>query len=297
MAANASGIEKYKALAVWCLGKTYDRIGEHRQSYDHLQEAYRLFNTLPIEVELQRLSGLCGVDLTSVARSTLQDKAKAVSLARDVEIKCAALSDDIVHGRSLNVLGVALIGAGQPQEALVHLHHARAMLKAVGNTPNLANACRFIARAHFKAGRIPEALDAVQEAWALIESSAMAEQQEYISMEFGKILFSANRDTEAWKYIEIALNKASAIGNRHDIAKALEYMGYGYLRGGDYKNAYGAYEAAAEKYPGTVSISGEERCKENMAKIQQKQANTDAVIGFYRHGYDADQSLFYPLSL
>jgi tetratricopeptide (TPR) repeat protein len=209
-------------------------------------------------------------------------------------MKCAALSDHVIHGRSLNVLGTALIEAGQPQEALVHLDRARAMLRAVGNTPNLANSCRFIARVHYKERRIPEALDAVQEAWELIQSSAMANQQEYISMEFGKILFSANRDTEAWKYIEIALMKASSIGNPHDIAKALEFMGYGYLRRGDYQNAYGAYEAAAEKYTGTVSVSGEERCKENMARIQQKQANTDAVIGFYRHGYDADQSLFYP---
>jgi len=61
-------------------------------------------------------------------------------------------------------------------------------------------------------------------------------------------------------------------------------MGYGYLRRGDYQNAYGAYEAAAEKYPGTVSVSGEERCKENMARIKRKQANTDAVIGFYTSG-------------
>ena len=293
-AADASGVEKYKALAVWCLGKTYDRIGDHHHSYDHLQEAYQLFNTLATEVESQRLSGQCGIDYAAVARSTLQDKGKAVSLARDVEIKCASLSDNVVHARSLNVLGIALTGAGQLQEALFHLHHARAMLEAVGNTPNLANACRYIARVHYKEGRIPEALDAVQEAWGLMESSAMVNQQEYISMEFGKILFGANRDTEAWKYIEIALMKASAIGNRHDVAKALEFMGYGYLRRGDYQNAYGAYEAAAEKYPGTVSISGEERCRENMARIQQKRANTDAVIGFYRHGYDADQSLFYP---
>jgi hypothetical protein len=291
-AANASGVEKYKASAVWCLGKTYDRIGDHRHSYDHLQEAYRLFNTLPSEVESQRLGCQCGIDLAGVARSTLQDKDKAVSLARDVEMKCAGLSDNVIHGRSLNVLGIALTEARQPQEALVHLDRARAMLRVVGDIPNLANACRLIARAHYKERRLPEALDAVQEAWKLVESSAIANQ--HIALEFGKILFSANRDTEAWEYIEIALMKASSIGNRHDIAKVLEYMGYGYLRRGDYQNAYGAYEAAAEKYPGTVSVSGEERCKENMDRIQRKQVNTNAVIGFFRHSYDVDQSLFYP---
>jgi len=207
-------------------------------------------------------------------------------------MKCATLSDNVIHGRSLNVLGVALIEARQSQEALVYLHRATAMLRDVGDTPNLANAYRFIARVHYKERRVPGALEAMQEAWKLIESSGIANQ--HIPLEFGKILFSANRDTEAWEYIEIALMKASHIGNRHDVAKALEYMGYGYLRRGDYQNAYGAYEAAAEKYPGTVSVSGEERCKENMARIKRKQANTDVIIGFYRHGYDVDQSLFYP---
>ena len=291
-AANASGVERYKASAVWCLGKTYDRIGDYRHSYDCLQEAYLLFNTLPNEVESQRLGGLCGIDFASVARSTLQDKGAAVSLARDVEMRCAALSDSVIHGRSLNVLGMNLSEARQPQEALVHLNRARAMLRAVGNTPNLANTYRLIARVHYKERRLPEALDAVQEAWKLMESSAIANQ--HISLEFGKILFTANRDTEAWEYIEIALMTASSVGNRHDVAKALEFMGYGYLRRGDYQNAYGAYEAAAEKYPGTVSVLGEERCKENMARIKRKQANTVAVLGFYRHGYDVDQSLFYP---
>ena len=35
------------------------------------------------------------------------------------------------------------------------------------------------------------------------------------------------------------------VGNRGEVAKALEYMGYGYLRTGDYGNAYEAYGAAA----------------------------------------------------
>jgi hypothetical protein len=68
----------------------------------------------------------------------------------------------------------------------------------------------------------------------------------------GRILFNTNRDTKAWKYIEISLINASYIGDRLQVARALEYMGYGYLRRGDYQNAYGAYEAAAEKYLGTV---------------------------------------------
>jgi len=88
--------------------------------------------------------------------------------------------------------------------------------------------------------------------------------------------------------------KASYIGNRLEVAKASEYMGYGYLRRGDYENGYGAYKAAATKYLGTIEAWAEKNCKENMVRIKRKQGNPDEVIGFYRHCKDIDQSLFYP---
>ena len=73
-------------------------------------------------------------------------------------------------------------------------------------------------------------------------------------------------------------------------------MGYGYLRRGDYLNAYGAYEAAAESYLGTVD---EEpyctKCKVNMAKIKDMQKNPDLNVGFERPRRDINwPSLYYP---
>ena len=70
-------------------------------------------------------------------------------------------------------------------------------------------------------------------------------------------------------------------------------MGYGYLRRADYRNAYGAYKVAAEIFLGTINASIEKNCKENMARIKQKEGNPDLVIGFYRHSLDVDDSLFY----
>jgi tetratricopeptide (TPR) repeat protein len=126
------------------------------------------------------------------------------------------------------------------------------MLKAVKNIPNLADAYQVIARVHYHEWRLPEALEAIQEAWKLVEStSADARSKATISWESGLIHFSANRDAEAWKHTEIALMLASQYGYQLAIARALDLMGYGYLRRGDYENAYGAYEAAAEKYRGT----------------------------------------------
>ena len=120
--------------------------------------------------------------------------------------------------------------------------------------------------------------------------------QAQTSLVFGMILFSANRDTEAWKYMEISLMKNSHLGNRRNSAIVLEYMGYGYLRRGDYVNAYGAYEAAVENYRSTVD--GEPygtTCTDNMAKIKDKQRNPDLNVGFERPRTDNDlPSLFYP---
>jgi tetratricopeptide (TPR) repeat protein len=295
-AAKASGVKRYIASAVWCLGWTYRQLGDNRSSYDHLQEA-RLLSNDPsaADMELQRLHCKCGIDLVEVAKMTSEDKGEAVSLARDVEIQCAALSDDHVHGWSLVLLGAALNETSQREEALVHLNRARIMLKALTNTSFLAVACQITARVHYHEWRLPEALDAIQDACNLIESSSNPNSQAIISLESGLIHFSNNRDTEAWKHTEIALMQASHVGDRLTIARALDLMGYGYLRRGDYGNAYGAYEAAAEKYRGTVDAEVETRCNDNMARIKMKQKNPDAEVGFYRTILDVDTSLFYPL--
>jgi tetratricopeptide (TPR) repeat protein len=253
--AKASGVVKYIASAVWCLGKTYLELGD-RRSYDHLQEAYQLFNTLPRgRVELQRLCGLCGIDLVDAARLALPDINKAVSLARDVEKKCATLSDDLIHGRSLVVLGTALSAlcrTQQKEEALHFLDQARTKLEAVGNIYNLAEACQAISWVHYDEGRLPAALSAIKEAWTYAKLTDSPSIKATLSLTFCKILFSTDRDTEGWDHIIIALDMASYTGDRLAVARALEYMGYAYLRRGDYQNAYGAYEAAAGKYPGTV---------------------------------------------
>ena len=298
-AAKDSAVQRYIALALWCLGMTYSQLGDMQSSYDYLQEAYQLFNTLPPgEIASQRLSGQCALDLVNAARMTLpvERLGEVVSLARDVEKKCAVLSDDVTHGRSLVQLGGVLHEARQPQEALRYLDQARTMLKAAGNIYNLATACQIISLVHYNEGRLPEALDAIEEAWKYAELIDSPSIQTYASLVFGVVLFSANRDAEAWTQIEITLMKASYVGDRLSIARALHYMGYGYLRRGDYHNAYGAYEAAAERYLGTVDTYDEKLCRDNMAKIERKQGNldSDTVVGFYRPGLDIDRTLFYP---
>jgi tetratricopeptide (TPR) repeat protein len=229
-AVKASGVKKNIASAIWCLGWTYHHLGDERSSYNHLQEAYLLSNDPSAGgMELQRLHCKCGSDLVEVAKMTLEDKGELVSLAKDVERKCAALSDDHVHGLSLVRLGSALHTARQPQQALEHLNRAQIILKAVKNVPDLASAYHGIAWTHYLERRLPEALGAIQEAWKLVEPRDTPSSQATISFSSGLIHFSANRDLQAWMHTEIALMKASHVGDRLIIARALELMGYGYL--------------------------------------------------------------------
>ena len=292
MAAKASEIQRFIASAVWCLGKTHFRLGNTDISYNHMQEAYHFFNTLPPgDVESQRLGGLCGIDLAESARFILHDE--VVSLAWIVEKKCSALSDNVLHGRSLLQLGVALYGVQQWQGALYHMDRARTVFKTVGNTLNLASAYQCISWVYRAEHRLLDALDAIEEAWEYAELTASRSLQTTVSLTLCSILFNTNQDAKAWKYIEISLINASYTGNRYQVARALEYMGYGYLRRGDYQNAYDTYEASAEKDFDSRFVNLK-LCKENMDRIKRKQRNPDTVVGFYRPPGDIDKTLFYP---
>ena len=291
--AKAFRNKRYIAFSLWCLGNTHGLLGEFYAAYDHLQEAYQLYNALlPGDRELQQLCCQCGIDMVNEARFTFQDGAKVVSLARDVEKQAASVSDDFTHARSLVILARVLVQFGDLQEALRHLERAKQM----GISSLRDDVYFWIAYVHYREKSLPEALDAAEEAWKLSEPDNNLVVQAQISFLLGRILFSANRDTEAWKYLEISLTKNLELGNRRDSAAALEYMGYGYLRKGDYLNAYGAYEAAAESYLGTVDeVPGSTTCKDNMAKIKDMQKNPDLNIGFDRPRSDNNwPSLFYP---
>ena len=294
--AKAFGIKKHIASTSFCLGTTYSLLGEFHAAYDHLMEAYQLFRALlPGDHELERLCCQCGIYLIDAARLIFgfEDYHMVVSLARDVEKRSATISDDLIHGRSLIMLGLVLRRIQDPKESLCHLE--RGKVKVTGSI-YFAEACDSIANVYYGMDKLPEALDAVKEGWKHAELRNNLKDQAEISITFSKILFSANRDAEAWNYIEIALMKNSHLGNRRDSGIALDYMGYGYLRRGDYLNAYGAYEAAAESYLGTdlEELEGN-RCKDNMALIRNKQRDPDLNIGFKRPCIDKDWlSLFYP---
>ncbi|KDR71136.1 hypothetical protein GALMADRAFT_75322 [Galerina marginata CBS 339.88] len=294
-AAETHGVNGYIASAIWCLGSTYCDIGEYDLSYDILQTAYQLFNSLPnADPELQWLGGLCGMDLVLAAGFVLDDKDDLVLLALEVEEKCADFSDDI-HGQSLVSVGYALHWATRYEEALSYLDLGSALLQGSKNAPNLATAYQAISWVHYEECRFPQALDAVEEAWRLAETTDVPSIQANIAGQFCKILFSVDRDAQAWNYLETYLAKAQHIGKLNAIADALEYVGYGYLRQGAYQNAFSAYEAAARQYLSSRYPWGEKICKDNMVRINQKQAKPDSDVGFNRPTADNNKSLFYPL--
>lgn len=291
-AAKAFGVEKHIASAVWCLGRTHYNLNfKHRLAYANLQEAYQLFNTLPPDDVTQRLGGQCGIDFVNCARH-VDKHSEIVSLARDVEARCATLSDNLVHARSLVFLGVVLDTAEQWSEALHSLGQAKTILKVLKNDANLAYAYQITARVHYHQHQLQEALAAGEEARKYAELSDSPYIQAFIYQEYARILFSADRDQEAWARLEVSLMMAAQVGNRGGVAMALEYMGYGYLRRGDYGNAYEAYEAAAVEYCKSGEAWVEERCRDNMARIKRKREE-DAVIGFRRPHLSVENSLYY----
>ena len=96
--AKAFGNKRYIASSLWCLGRTYGYLGEFYAAYDHVQEAYQLYNALlPGDRDLQRLCCKCGVEMVEGARVTFKDGDKVISLARDLEKQAATVSDDEIH--------------------------------------------------------------------------------------------------------------------------------------------------------------------------------------------------------
>ena len=190
------------------------------------------------------------------------------------------------------MLAKLMVNFGNREEALRHLERA----KQIGDVDLSSGIYYYIADLHYREKRLPEALDAAEEAWKLCQTHNNLVNQALFSYLLVKILFSANRDTEAWKFMEISLTNNLELGNRRDSAMTLEYMGYGYLRRGDYLKAYGAYEAAADSYLGTdLEEPDGTTCKDIMAKIKDKQKNPDLNIGFERPRNDNDYpSLYYP---
>ena len=293
--ARAFGNKTYIASSLWCLGDTYGYLGEFYASYDNLQEAYQLYylynalQVLPGNRELLRRRCQCGISMVDAARLVLKECDKVVSFARDVEKQAATISEDDTHARSLITLAGILDEVGNQQEALHHLE--RAKLMEIGTVAS--SLYYWIAIVQYHEKRLPEALDAAEEAWKLSESLVEQAQNSFC---LGVILFSANRDIEAWKFMEISLTKNLELGNRRNSARTLECMGYGYLRRGDYVNACGSYEAAAESYLGTVEEEvGRATCEDNMAKIKDMQKNPDLSVGFNRPYWDINwPSLYYP---
>ena len=151
--AKAFGDKKSIASSLWSLGITYSYLGEIYAAYDHLKEAYQLFNDLlpsqkwydlrkgflgkkkgpravsrsPGNRELHCLCCGCGIAMVDVARMIFEDGDKVISMARDVEKQAATVLDDDIHARSLIILGFVLDKYGDRQEALRHLERAREM--------------------------------------------------------------------------------------------------------------------------------------------------------------------------
>ena len=79
----------------------------------------------------------------------------------------------------------------------------RTKLMGIASDTLSSNVYYLIALIHYSENRLPEPL----EAWKLSEPRNDVVNRARISFALGMILFSANRDTKPWKYMEISLAK------------------------------------------------------------------------------------------
>ena len=291
--AESFGDQKYIGIAHWCLGRTYYFVHAKSLSYEHLQKAYEVFQA-STDPQYRRFCGSCGIDLVDTATFVLKDEAETIRLAREVEEKCATLGDDTIHGKSLLFVGVALEQAAQSSDALEYYVRAKNVLESAGSTLDLIEVYHMMGRLLLSKNRIADAVDALEEGWKLAAPTSIPYLHAMASSDLAKALVSSNRDADAMPYLEIALTTTKFLGNQWQVSIALEYMGYVYLRRGDYQNALNAYEAATNTYmQKTTDKDSGRRCEENAARIMRKLVN-DEVVGFFRPIWDPNKSLFEP---
>ena len=163
----------------------------------------------------------------SAADAELTWLTRRVSLARDIEKQAATVSDDQTHSASLVILWsvldslvtspsmsklsrIAHIGIGHRSRfwKILDIDRRPCVSWSVPSRWGLINInslCSevyfWIAIVHYNEKRVLEALDAAEEAWRLSEEphNNLVDQAR-MSLLLGVILFSANRDTEAWKW-------------------------------------------------------------------------------------------------
>jgi hypothetical protein len=105
------------------------------------------------------------------ARFILRDD-EVVSLAWDVEKKCTALSDDVVHGRSLLKLGIALNKLNNGRRPCTTWTVLGPCSRLWGTLSTLLVPISVISWVHLDEHRLPDALDAIEEAWKYAELTA-----------------------------------------------------------------------------------------------------------------------------
>ena len=139
-------------------------------------------------------ANLCGIAMVDAARLTFENTVLRQFTWPVMSKKQATVSDDYIHAKSLMIPGSILDNSGYRQETLHHLERAKLMRI---NTLS-SDTYYWITLVHYHENR----------PWTLQRRHESFLNQAQNSFMFGIILCSANRDTEAWKIMEISLTNS-----------------------------------------------------------------------------------------
>jgi len=211
-------------------------------------------------------------------------------------------SDAYWHACALKALGWLCWQSGSmKQQALEAFIQSAEMMKDLGCTSDRVSALYGKAWCLDRLCVSDEEVHrALQETWEIARHVEFSNDHGAILVLLGLVFVRMGRLVDAMNAFEKSLGAYQYIGSGLGIALALDHIGFVYLHTGAYSDAFSAFEAAADAYAGLGKKSPDgrkygPRCRENMARIKQKQENPHQRIWFYRpRSAREEKELFYP---
>ena len=284
--AKSSNKDCYVAEATLALGRTHWRLGNFREAELHLPLAYQhLYNVTSMNNHVQMLIVECCWDLVQTRRHLEWPATDLLAFGRQFRDRIGNVTEDAyLQANVLRVLGFCHMCLSEDLELamdnLLQSATAFQQVKDLDCRSDLADVLQLLAKLHHTSSRLPEALDAIEEATNAIPSSDNR-MRGVIGRTHGEILISLGQFDKALSKLEESLLLSQQVGHLFGTAWTLEHFGFIYASRGHYEDAIMAYEAAANTYSQTntetspMSKRGIKRCQDNLIRIEEKKKSTE----------------------
>jgi CHAT domain-containing protein/Tfp pilus assembly protein PilF len=177
-------------------------------------------------------------------------------LERAREMQRTATVSPANQAQTLGDIALALMRLGDGQKALARLNEALALVQGAPNKRAVAEIHMRLGQAYELVGSTSQALDQLLGVVALLRELSDRSAEANVLNEVSRVYSEAGDTGHEWSFAEQALEAATAVGNRHEQARALDTFGLATLRTGDYPKAldYGARMLAIARSNGLDAL-------------------------------------------